>query len=191
LSTFSYRECQFVSRLSSRITMTSLTGPSSTAALQPQTEQQPQQQPNPLESAAATEEAIFPTSTSTEDGPMVWVVQGKTDHAAYILKDTSTKKLIRWVWNNKTEWIDGSTEIKTELPKRRGRQHKPNHSQDFVYENDDHSAEVAVAKKPSSGSKKKAAKKYPVGTRVYKVCKKRKEIFRSFFLCFCSVWITW
>jgi hypothetical protein len=62
---------------------------------------------------------------------MVWITQGRTEHAAYILKELNGKKFVRWAATETTQWIDSDVEIKTELPRRRkGRRDKPT---DFVF----------------------------------------------------------
>ena len=67
------------------------------------------------------------------DLPMVRITQGKTDHAAYILKiENDGRRLVKWVASELTQWVPADAVVKTELPKRRRR--KAPEKSDYVFE---------------------------------------------------------
>ena len=100
---------------------------------------------------------------------MVWVTQGKTDHAAYILKEQHGRKLVKWAANQATEWVDADVEIKTELPKRR-RGRRPSHAYDADYV---FSSSVVVSKPPSHNATATSATASSAAAAVGGTSKKR------------------
>ncbi|CAB9500005.1 expressed unknown protein [Seminavis robusta] len=68
--------------------------------------------------------------------PMVWVTQGITDHAAYILRQADDgRKFVKWIASGMTQWVAADAKVQSELPKRR-RGRRGNQDHDFVFEED-------------------------------------------------------
>lgn len=113
--------------------------------------------------AVAAAETTGTITPAADPLTMVWVTQGKTDHAAYILQEHSTgSKLIKWAANQATEWVDATVEIKTELPKRRRGRRQPG---DFVF---------SASNKASADTAAAAANSAAVGNGAEKVLSKKR-----------------
>ena len=124
------------------------------------------------EASASSSATAAATTTGTitaarDPLTMVWVTQGKTDHAAYILQEHSNgSKLIKWAANQSTEWVGANVEIKTELPKRRRGRRQPG---DFVF-----SASVVSSKAETAAASAAVGNSAAVGSTAEKgVSKKR------------------
>jgi hypothetical protein len=98
---------------------------------------------------------------------VIWVTQGRTEHAAYLLKQESStgRKYIKWMSNNLKEWIDKDVPVKEELVqgRRRGRGSSGRNEEDKVLARDSSepkrhkgkslsSSEVSSHKKSSQSS---------------------------------------
>lgn len=112
-----------------------------------------------------------PTVTACDlpsDLPMVWITQGKTDHAAYILKiENDGRRLVKWAASELTQLVEADAVIKTELPKRRRR--RPEATQnDYIFPSvakqslaKDSSGSATNDSPPSNTTKSKPNKKRP------------------------------